>query len=465
MSRHIQFEANLTLTGAKADKRVPATPSQQLEILKALTGGSASGLPKNIADAVNKAKAQLQKAGTKALLVTSLPDVASQTAALNFNANSEAMDATKPLMTRQGSNTEVMNVVNGVISGSIKGLITVGVDPVYSLPNNKEFTEGYKKLEMTLAFAMKQDATASLAKMVAATPHYLESWGDVQFKKGSYSLMQPTIRLLFNTRQFQESILMWTGNTQKYYDYLKETWTTSILAGGSWNQALHDGFVSSDVEIMTEKMNPSMEGAAIMEEPTSNGALSTLSQEGGYELTLYTSTGSRDGQQANNPWLQELPDPITRACWDNYITMSAADAETLDLVNENVSNGALNGSYVNVKVGNVVIEKVPVIIQPGQAKGSVGLALGYGKTAAIQKEMQTGVNAYPLYQNFSNVQKVSLEKTSGMHEFACVQLQSTMAGRSADIIKETTLEIFNTKDSSVWNSIPVTDYDHSAISV
>ena len=466
MSRHIQFEANLTLTGGKADKRVPATPSQQVEILKALTGGSASGLPANIADAVAKAKAQLQKAGSKALLVTNLPDVASQTLALNFNANSEAIDVNKPLLTRQASNSEVMNVVNGVISGSIKGLITVGVDPVYSLPNATEFAEAYQKLEMSLAFAMKQDATASLAKMVAATPHYLESWGDAQIKKGTYSLTQPTIRPLFNTRQFQDSILQWTGNTQNYYDYLKDTWTSSVLAGGSWTQALHDGFVASDVEVTMEQVNAAAAGGAgIIEESTSNGALSFLSQDGGYDLTLYTSIGLGDGQQANNPWLQELPDPITRASWDNYLTVSAADAEALGLVNEHVSNGALNGSYVNIKLGNVLVENVPVIIQPGQAKGSVGLALGYGKKAAIQKEMQTGVNAYPLYQNFSNIQKVTIEKASGMHEFACVQLQSTMAGRSEDIIKETTLEIFNTKDKSVWNSIPVTDYDHSPISV
>jgi molybdopterin-containing oxidoreductase family iron-sulfur binding subunit len=145
MSRHIQFEANLTLTGGKADKRVPATPSQQKQILNALTGGSTSGLPENIADAVNKAKAQLQKAGSRALLVTGLPDVASQTKALNFNASSEALDVAKPLLVRKGSDAEVMNVVNGVISGNIKGLITVGVDPVYSLPNGKEFAEAYKK--------------------------------------------------------------------------------------------------------------------------------------------------------------------------------------------------------------------------------------------------------------------------------------------------------------------------------
>ncbi|NGX83321.1 TAT-variant-translocated molybdopterin oxidoreductase [Aequorivita sp. KMM 9714] len=465
MSRHIQFEANFTLTGAKADKRVAATPSQQLQILKALTGGSASGLPENIADAVNKAKAQLQKAGGKALLVTGLPDVASQTLALDFNANSEAIDVNKPLLVRQGSTSEVMSVVNGVISGSIKGLITVGVNPVYSLPNSKEFAEAYQKLEMSLAFSMKQDETASLAQLVAATPHYLESWGDAQIKKGTYSLTQPTIRPLFNTRQFQDSILQWTGNSKKYYDYIKEVWTSSILSGGSWNEALHDGFVSSDVEMKMEEVKPATEGSGLMQESTSNGALAALSQEGGYELTLYTSTGIGDGQQANNPWLQEFPDPITRASWDNYLTVSAADAKELGLVNKNVANGALNGSYVNVSVGGVVLEKVPVIIQPGQAKGSVGLALGYGKTAAIQEEMQTGINAYPLYQNFSDVQKVNIEKASGMHEFACVQLQSTMAGRSNDIIKDTTLEIFNTKDVSEWNAVPVVDYDHAPISV
>ena len=465
ISRHIQFEANLTLTGAKADKRVLATPSQQLEILKALTGGSASGLPENIADAVSKAKAQLQKAGGKALVVTSLPDVASQTMALNFNANSEALDANRPLLTRQGSNSEVMNVVNGVISGTIKGLITVGVDPVYSLPNSAEFTEAYQKLEMSLAFGMKQDATASLAKMVAATPHYLESWGDAQIKKGTFSLVQPTIRPLFNTRQFQDCLLQWTGNPQKYYEYIKESWTNSVLEGGSWNKALEAGVVASNAEILMEEVKPSAEGTASIEESTSNGALSTLFQEGGYEMTLYTSTGLGDGQQANNPWLQEFPDPITRASWDNYLTMSQADAEDLKLVNENVSNGALNGSYVNVTLGNVVLEKVPVIIQPGQAKGSVGMALGYGRTASIQEEMQTGINAYPLYQNFSDVQKVSIEKASGMHEFACVQLQSTMAGRSDDIIKDTTLEIFNTKNIKEWNAVPVVDYDHAPVEI
>jgi molybdopterin-containing oxidoreductase family iron-sulfur binding subunit len=464
MSHHIQFEANMSLTGANADKRVPVKPTQQLQILKALTGGSTSGLPENVVKAVTHAKAELTKAGNKGVVVTGLPDVEAQTIALQANTNSIVMDASAPRMTRKGSVREVAAVMQGVLSGSVKGLITVGVDPVYSFPNSTKFAKAYKNLEMSLAFAMKKDATASLAQMVAATPHYLESWGDAQIKKGTFSLTQPTIRPLFSTRQFQDCLLQWTGNTTKYVDYIKDTWS-DILGGTSWNKALEAGVVVSNTPVVNENVS---EDSMTFEASTSNGALGFNAQAGDLELTLYTKTSIGDGQQANNPWLQEMPDPITRASWDNYITVSKADAERLGLVNENVANGGLNGSYVNVTMGDVVIEKVPVLIQPGQAVGSVGLALGYGKTAAIQEEMQTGVNAYALYTNFSSIQKVSLEKVSGMHEFACVQLHNTMMGR--DIIRETTLEVFNTSKMNHegeydWNPMPKVSRDHEEIPV
>ncbi len=464
MSRHIQFEANMSLTGANADKRIPVTPSQQAQIVNALTGGSASDLPEGIADAVSKAKAQLQKAGNKGVIITGLPDVNAQAKVLSYNESvgSVAMDTSKPKLVRKGNTTEVMTVLNGVISGSVKGLITVGVDPVYSFPNNEEFIEAYSNLDLSVAFSMKEDATASLAQMVGATPHYLESWGDSQFKKGSFGLIQPTIRPLFDTKQFQDCLLKLTGNTKNYYDYIKEYWSASILGGSSWNQALHDGVLVSDVEVETEEL-PVTEGEVGAESNTSHGALSNTNQEGGLELTLYTKTAMGDGQQANNPWLQEMPDPITRASWDNYLTVSAADAAELGLINFNVAKGGLNGSYVNVNMEGVVVENVPVLIQPGQAKGSVGLALGYGKTASIQFEMQTGLNAYTLYQNFSSIQNVTLEKVSGEHEFACVQLHNTMMGR--DIIRETSLEIFNTKEIQDWNPTIMVSKDHKEIPV
>ena len=183
----------------------------------------------------------------------------------------------------------------------------------------------------------------------------------------------------------------------------------------------------------------------------------------GLELVLYTKTGLGDGQQANNPWLQELPDPITRVSWDNYVTVSNADAKVLGLSNEIVANGGLNGSYASITTTDgVKLENVPVIVQPGQAVGTVGLALGYGRKAALKEEMAVGINAYALYKGFNNVQSVSIAKADGEHEFACVQGQKTLMGRG-DIIKETTLEIFNTKDAKEWNEVPMVSLDHKEV--
>ncbi|NNM22326.1 MAG: TAT-variant-translocated molybdopterin oxidoreductase, partial [Flavobacteriaceae bacterium] len=276
MSKHIQFEANMTLSGANADIRVPANAKQQMEVLKALTGGTASGLPEHIAAEVQKAKAHLKKAGANGVVITGLQDVAAQTMALDCNEGSAVMDTDRPKMTAMASNAEVNNVMNGVINGSVKGLITVGVNPVYSFPN-PAFAEAYKNLDLSLAFAMKEDETASLAQMVAATPHYLESWGDAQIKKGSFSLMQPTIRPLFNTRQFQDCLVAWTDQGDSYYDYLKEMWSSTILTdGGSWNQALHDGVIESAVEVSSDADTTNGE----VEASTSNAGMSTSVQDG-----------------------------------------------------------------------------------------------------------------------------------------------------------------------------------------
>lgn len=457
MSRHVHFEANMTLTGANADKRVLATAAQQKQIIKALTGnGSTSGLPEHVVEAVQNAKKQLNAAGGKGVLVTGLPDLEAQKLALDYNISvaSIAMDTERPSFVRMGSATEVAQVIQDVIRGSVKGLITVGVDPLYSFPNAEQFAEAYANLPFTLAFAMKPDATASAAQLVAAAPHYLESWGDVEFKRGHYSLMQPTINHLFDTRQFQDSLLRWTDRSESYYDYIKTYWTDNVLSGSSWNDALHDGvFVASTTEGVSDVVRTDV--------PLGNASVNTA--DASFELHLYTKTGLGDGRQANNPWLQELPDPITRTSWDNYVTISATDAKDMGFRNRVVANGAINGNYVQLTVGEAVLDKVPVLIQPGQAPGTIGLALGYGSTHAIQEEMQTGVNAYAFYQNFNSVQPVTIEKVSGEHEFACIQLHNTLMGR--DIINETTLEIFNTKDVEEWNPTTKVSLDHQMIPV
>lgn len=449
MSRHIQVESNMTLSGASADKRVAVTPSVQKEILagiySSVTGNSVniSSENKKIANTI---AAELKSGGSKSVLVTGVQDKSAQIMALAINAalNSVAFNANTPKLTNQSDISKVEALVKKMNTGEVGAILIAGVNPVYSLPNAVAFQAALKKVGVTVSFATAKDETASLCKYVATTPHYLESWGDTEIKKGMFGLTQPTIKPLFDTRQFQDTLLQLLGKNITFDTYIKQYWSANIISGKSFNKALHDGFFAT--------YSMPLSG------PNFSAQSFSAKKSTGLELTLYTKTSMGDGQQAHNPWLQELPDPLTRASWDNYLTISQSDADSLGIENYNVANGGLNGGYANVTVGNSTIT-VPVLIQPGQAKGSVGLALGYGRTAGLNDEMKVGVNAYPLYVGQKAVQSVKVEKAEGVHEFACVQLQRTLMGRG-DIIKETTLEIFNTKDKEHFNATPVVSLDH-----
>jgi len=474
MSRHIQMESNMSLAGANADKRYPMTPTQQkialAKLYGKLNGSSVGGGTSDVDAAVDQVAAEIKKAGSRAVVVTGLNDENAQSVVLAINKllASEAFDPIKPKYVRQGDAAKVNKLISDMNAGRVGMLITDGVNPAYSLPNAEEFVAGLDQVDISVAFAFNNDETAQSSDYVAASSHYLESWGDAEFKKGQFSLMQPAIRELFDTRQFQTALLKWMGVEKTYYEYIKDNWNTDILQGGSWNKALQDGvFEVSVINTEDDEVASVNEGEEEQPEivPIASAIRSLVnSTSPGTELVLYSKVGMGDGRQANNPWLQEFPDPISRVSWDNYVTVSKADAETWGLENTIVADGGLNGSYVNLTVDGKVLENVPVIVQPGQAVGTVGLSFGYGKKAGMQQEMATGVNAYALYSNFSDVQSVTIEKSAGIHEFACVQSQKTLMGRG-DIIKETTLEIFNTKDHAEWNPMPHVSLNHQEIPV
>ena len=455
MSKHIQIEANMSLAGANCDKRIPLTIANQkqalVKIYNAITGNAVatSTIEKYDKDVVNAAS-QLNSAGSKGVLVCGLDDVDAQllTLAINQKLNSEAFNTSNVLLTRKGNAKDVNQLVADLNAGKVHTLIMYGVNPVYTLPNSKDFVSGLKKTKLSVTFSMKEDETAKISNIAAAAPHYLESWGDVTIQKGNYSIMQPTIRPLFDTKQFQDVLLSLTDNPTAYYDYLK-SFASSYLNGKTWNQAVHDGFASSEVSALS--------GTSV--DYYSSASKLASAKSSNLDLVLYTKVGLGDGQQANNPWLQEFPDPITRVSWDNYVTVSQNDAEKYKLENFNVANGGLNGSYVTIKVGNTSLSKVPVIIQPGQAVGTIGLAFGYGKKESMKSEMQVGVNAYQLYANLNANQSATISLEEGEHEFACVQLQKTLMGRG-DIIKETTLSTFISENSEVWNPTPMVSLDH-----
>ncbi len=433
MSKHYQIETNLSLTGSNADKRIAIKPSQQKVLLSDLYNSLAKGVSPNDNRLIEIVDGLRANKGNS-LVVCDSNDVSTQLIVNSINSildnYGETISMKNPSFIRQGDTSKVNNLINEMQNGSVGALITYKVNPSYNMYNAQEFNEALSKVDLTISTSLYHDETASLMQYVCPEHHNLESWGDLHPSHNVYTLMQPTIAPLFNTRQFEETLLNWIDR-EDYYTYLSNFWRSK---GVNWEKAVHDGFFSiSDVEPRTTQITP-----------LDLNVLSFENSSNGIEISIYEKIGIGDGTQANNPWLQEFPDPISRACWDNYMTISASTARKLNLKNWNVSNGALNGSIVNIKADNKIIEKVPVMIQPGQANNTVGLALGYGRQKSGKAANNVGFNAYPLL----NSKTISIELVEGEHEFASIQLHHTMMGR--DIVKETTLSDF-IKDPSSGN--------------
>jgi molybdopterin-containing oxidoreductase family iron-sulfur binding subunit len=222
-----------------------------------------------------------------------------------------------------------------------------------------------KKVELSVSFADRMDETASNCQYVCPDNHQLESWGDAEPRKGFFSFAQPTISPLFSTRQAQESLLVWTGNSMNYHDYLQQYWSknfkdqTATMFTNTWNKMLQDGAwegpasAGKTYNASTADMSAASAFVASMKESTE------------MELVLYEKTGLGNGNQANNPWLQELPDPISKITWDNYLCVSPKDAKEKGWLNDS-EPGTTKGVVVMLKANGTEI-KVPVMVQPGQA--------------------------------------------------------------------------------------------------
>jgi len=472
MSRHIQFESNMTLSGANADLRVPLKLNEQklvlIEIYKSVVGNkiqlkSDIKLNKKTKNIVDRLINEIKSAGKGSVIISGIKEEGYQSLVLEINEKlkSYSFDPSNIILTRSSDDKKISDLISRMKNGEVGALIMSGVNPVYSLADSKNFSEGLRKVDLSICFSMKNDESAIASKYVAAANHYLESWGDFELVSGEFSLAQPVIRTLFDTKQFQELLLVWTENKTSIHDYIKNYWQSSILGSDSWNKALHDGIYyntsSSSYNLRVSDFRHHNKIFTIHNTAPLNS----------FELNIYAKTGMGDGKHANNPWLQEFPDPLTRATWDNYLTISEFDAKEIGLFLEpstffnqssNDANGGLNGKYAIVKLGKKEI-KAPVLIQPGQARGTVGLAIGYGRYEGVKPEMMVGVNAFNLYNDFNPVQSVEIIPTDEIHEFALIQLQNTLMGRG-DIIKETTLDEFNTKSVEVWNSQAVVSLNH-----
>ncbi len=432
MLRHIQVESNMSLTGANADSRIRLKPSAVnktlVEVYKGLNGGTSDKVAAEIVK-------ELQAKGSNAVVFADGSKAAQVLAHLiNQKLASNAFTG-KANFLKEFDGAKYQEFLGWLNAGQVGVLITNNVNPIYSSNKGEDFKKSLSKVKNIIAITDKKNEIYDAAKAVIPVANWLESWGDLTPETGAYALMQPTIQKIFKSRQLEESILVWMNGknsaANNYYDYLKSN-ATSLLGGVSFNKALYNGF-NAGGNATTLSYSGGNPAQAITE--LGNFKASDL------ELVLYTKTSLGDGTQANNPWLQELPDPITRLSWDNYLTISPKDAEKFGIENNLNARMQLDGTKVNVTANGVTLKDVPVFIQPGQADGSVGLALGYGKKNS-GKIAETGVNAYPLFDGSNLViSNVKIEKTEDEHEFAGMQFQNTLMGRY-EIAKEIPLDDF-----------------------
>jgi MoCo/4Fe-4S cofactor protein with predicted Tat translocation signal len=479
MNKHYQFETNLSLTGSNADYRTPIKPSQEGLYVAALyneiAGDKISVTPVNDSR-IKQAAADLMSNRGKSLVVSGSNDIAIQTLVNAINTAlgnyGATIDINTPSYQRQGDDAAMAAFIEDVKNGSIGAVIFYNTNPVYDHPMGADLAAGLKNVDLKVAFADKANETASGENFIICPDyHYLESWNDAEPKKGFFSLAQPTISPLYaGTRCAQESLLKWTGNNQTYYSYIQNNWK-QLLSGsfqGAWDKAVHDGVYESGKSMETtvaapqpvvvedkkdskkDKKNkakgkavvipaakPVIVAAPVAAGPDLNAiaeAINAGAKGGEIELKLYEKVGVGTGSQSNNPWLQELPDPVSKATWDNYL------AVPLKLAG---AKGWKQGDVVSVSANGKEAVKVPVLIQPGQANDTVSLAIGYGRTKAGKCGNNIGANAYPfvgmINGSLSYVSgKVEIKSTGETTKIAQTQTHHTIMARP--IIQESVLD-------------------------
>jgi len=449
MSRHIQLETRLSLTGASADFRVPIKPSQVGPVITNLYNAiavlaEAQPLTFNAekfelaGNAIKNSAKELWDNRGKSLVVCGSNDPYIQILVNAINVLLEnygnTIDLDNPTHLKQGIDNEFTELISQMNNGIVDAIILYDANPVYHYPKSKEFVDALKKVDLKISLAGKKDETASLVDYVCPDHHYLESWNDAEPSKGIYGICQPTINPIFNTRPAQESLMLWAGHDHEYLEAIKDYWAENIFPKQNkyltfstfWNSSVHDGIFELPQEIAQAyeiKIDISMAG------DRNAPKYSTSSKK--TELILYEKVAIGDGRSANNPWLQELPDPISKVTWDNYVAIAPKYAEEMGLKQEDLVKVAANGNTV----------ELPVVVQPGQAYGTVAIAVGYGRTMAGKTGDNVGKNASPLAAADNTVHLMNMDVTvthsEGQYPLAQTQTHDTLVGRP--IIKETTL--------------------------
>jgi Fe-S-cluster-containing hydrogenase components 1 len=318
------------------------------------------------------------------------------------------------------------SLISDMDSGRVGVVIHFDSNPVYHLPQGYKYASALKKVETVVTLTQSHTETTQMSNWVLPINHDLESWNDYKTRTGFFSMQQPVIYPLYSTRQKEAVLLVWIDQDTKkfnedlYHNYLMDRWQNEIYKKLNlavdfktfWYSALHDGVVFVD-ELVSSIPSYKIDAFYNIPKPP---------RTNGYTLILSQSYVAGDGRFSNNGWLQELPHPVTKVVWDNYVAMSQRTAGTLRVNSNDVIKLSANGREV----------KLPVLIQPGMADDTVMVELGYGRTNTGTVADEVGVNANVLMNSFKSpsrwiVSNVLLEPTGESY-----QLVTTMEHHSLD---------------------------------
>lgn len=450
MLRHYQFEAGMTLSGSNADVRFPIKPSEEGAIVLALynaiaqaKGGTLAPGVQSSVEIADLAKDLLENE-KQSIVVSGSNDVNIQLLVNGINQllgnYGSTIGLENTLQIKQGIDGNMDRLLAELQAGSVKGLLVWGANPVYDHPRGKEFAAAISKADLSVSFSEKPDETSALCQYILPETNFLESWNDQEPKAGIYSLVQPAIAPIFNARAPQETLLKWSGNNLNYHGFIQNFWKETHFS----NQKEISDFVQFWFNTLQRGVYETTQTSTLEYSPEgiSQAAGLIKSTGSGIEVALYETIALGNGKHANNPWLQELPDPVAKISWDNFAAMPVAYAEEMGLKNEDV-----------IRVNGM---ELPVFVQPGQAKDTISVALGYGREIAGKVGTHVGTNLYPSVSTANGTRQYYLasaqvEKVPGKtFELAISQTHYLMEGRP--IARETTLVDY-VKDPAAGNEL------------
>jgi MoCo/4Fe-4S cofactor protein with predicted Tat translocation signal len=462
MSRHFQFEGYMSMTGANADERIIHRPSETgavaLALYKALGGAvTAPELDAKVKAGIEKAAKALNENKGEALVVCGSNDVNVQ---IIVNAINEAIGSNGKTINwaatnnaRKGIDGDMATLIADMNAGKVGALMVYDANPVYDFADGDNFKKGLQNVKLTVSFSDRRDETTDLCQYIIPTPHYLESWGDAEGRTGYISLQQPTIHPLFKSRPFQSSLLKWSGAAQPdYNEYFKTYWTGKLGGQENFDKTLQAGVIEpAAMTVAGGAFNSGRVAEAA-------GKLAAGKKGGATEVVFYQKTSMREGRQASNPWIQEMPDPVSRATWDNYAMISPAMAKSL--LGIDVSDKDEAAKYdvhpekpqVSVKVGNKEVI-LPAVIIPGMHPNVVAVAVGYGRSEKVGNAAKgAGKNVYPMMPFDGTATAYSADaavaKASGTYKVAMVQVHGDYRGRK-DVMREFSLNEFKAKPAEL----------------